>query len=324
MGSDRKITLWVMKDVYSEPVQYQVRVSHIKFTLIAVSVLFILLTASLAVALFWSHQRLSGEARRYEVLLDEVKQLSCMRSRYHFSQEKINKLSSRLSELERKTDLTVEKTREVISKIDHDIDNWFPRESAGGPGSTDDSSVPSVTISPSLLKKVDNLERRLGRLDHELELYENTLEQVQGAWQETNYLFRSMPSLWPVKDAYITSKFGMRVHPVTRKVKMHTGIDLAASRGSDIYAPSSGIVSFIGYQRGYGNSIEIDHGYGITTFYGHCQKLLVKKGQKVEVGQTIATVGSSGLSTGPHLHFEIRILGKKVDPLEYLGMYPAH
>ncbi|MFO8056266.1 MAG: M23 family metallopeptidase [bacterium] len=322
MGSDRRITLWVMKDVYSEPVEYRVRVSRLKAGIIGVCCLFVVLAASLAVSLFWSHYKLTSEQQRSQSLLGEVKKLSCMRSRYHLSQEKVNELSERLAHLEKKTDLTVEKTKQVIGKIDHDIKNWFPRESAGGAGSSD-SGIPAATLSPSLLDKVDNLEQRLGRLNNELDLYEKTLKEVHWTWQETNYLFRSMPSMWPVKDAYITSKFGLRVHPVTREVKMHAGIDLAASRGTKIYAPSSGVVSYLGYLKGYGHSLEIDHGYGIGTFYGHCKKILVKRGQKVKLGQEIATVGSSGLSTGPHLHFEVRILGKKVDPLQYLGMYPA-
>jgi len=322
LGSDRKITLWVMKDAYSEPVQYQVRVRNIKAAILGISTLLVVLSLSLAIALYWSYNRLSNEQSRYETLLDEVKKLSCMRSRYHLSTDKVNQLSMRLAKLENKTDLTVEKTRQVLGKIDKDINNWFPTESAGGPGDSD-PSVPSITLSPSLLEKVDNLERRLGRLDSELELYEQTLEEVEWTWHETTYLFHSMPSLWPVKDAYITSKFGMRVHPVTREVKMHTGLDLATEAGSKIYAPSTGVVTYTGYLRGYGNSIKIDHGYGITTFYGHCQDILVKKGRRVELGENIATVGSSGMSTGPHLHFEIRILGKKVDPLKYLGMYPS-
>lgn len=123
---------------------------------------------------------------------------------------------------------------------------------------------------------------------------------------------------WPCPSSYnITSYYGTRKHPILRKYKMHTGIDIGASSGSSIVAANSGTVIMSQYDKsgGYGNMVVIDHGGGITTLYGHASKLLVKVGDEVKSGQVIAKVGSTGLSTGPHLHFEVRVNGATKNPL---------
>ena len=99
---------------------------------------------------------------------------------------------------------------------------------------------------------------------------------------------------------------------------MHTGIDISASQGSSIVAANSGTVIMAGWQNGYGNTVVVDHGGGITTLYAHCSKLLVGVGKKVKAGDTIAKVGSTGMSTGPHLHFEVRKNGSTTDPIKYV------
>ena len=125
---------------------------------------------------------------------------------------------------------------------------------------------------------------------------------------------------WPSVSSYITSPYGTRVHPVTKTVKTHTGIDIGASHGTNIYAAASGTVLVSGWNSGgYGNYVVIDHGGGITTLYGHCSTLLVSSGQTVTKGQVIAKVGSTGMSTGPHLHFEVLKNGAHTNPMAYFG-----
>ncbi len=116
-------------------------------------------------------------------------------------------------------------------------------------------------------------------------------------------------------DGPVTSRFGMRHHPILGRSRMHNGVDIGAGYGSAIYAAASGEVIFSGYMRGYGNTVVIDHGGGISTLYGHCSALLVNEGQSVAKGQNIARVGSTGMSTGPHLHWEVRRNGSPVNPL---------
>lgn len=120
-------------------------------------------------------------------------------------------------------------------------------------------------------------------------------------------------------DAYTSSPFGWRMHPVLGYRRFHAGLDFAASYGSTIRAADSGTVIMAGWYGGYGNAVIIDHGKGITTLYGHSSQLFVSEGQTVQRGQAIAAVGSTGLSTGPHLHFEVRKDGTPVDPANFLS-----
>ena len=130
--------------------------------------------------------------------------------------------------------------------------------------------------------------------------------------------FASVPSIMPT-PGWLTSQFSRsRNHPLLHISRPHEGIDVAAPMGAPIIAPASGVVVRVAYENGYGNTLEIDHGNGIVTRYAHCSRIDVKGGQRVTRGQTIAAVGSTGLATGPHLHYEIHINGKVVNPLTYV------
>jgi murein DD-endopeptidase MepM/ murein hydrolase activator NlpD len=126
------------------------------------------------------------------------------------------------------------------------------------------------------------------------------------------------PSIMPT-EGWLSSAFqSMRDHPILHIARPHEGIDVSAPSGSPIEAPAAGRVISAGWEQGYGNTLEIDHGYGITTRYAHASRLLVKKGDRVKRGQRIALVGNSGLATGPHLHYEVHVNGKPVNPLRYV------
>ena len=116
----------------------------------------------------------------------------------------------------------------------------------------------------------------------------------------------------------ITSSFGWRTHPILGYQRFHSGVDFGADYGTTIHAADSGTVIFSGWYGGYGNAVILDHGNGISSLYGHTSELYVSEGQTVQRGQSIAAVGSTGLSTGPHLHFEVRQDGDPVDPMAYL------
>ncbi len=126
--------------------------------------------------------------------------------------------------------------------------------------------------------------------------------------------------VWPVPSSKkIDSYFGNRLHPILKKYKMHTGVDIDAAYGASIVAANQGVVISAGWEDGYGNTIIINHGGGITTLYAHCSSLLVKAGDTVKKGQIIAKAGQTGMATGPHLHFEVRIDGDVVNPLNYIS-----
>jgi len=127
----------------------------------------------------------------------------------------------------------------------------------------------------------------------------------------------SMPSIWPAKG-WLTSRFGPRVSPFTGRRQLHAGIDIAAASGTSIYAPARGRVTFAGRKGPLGKALVLDHGFGVKTVYGHTKEIHVKTGETVERGQEIAAIGSTGRSTGPHLHYVVEVNGKARDPLDYI------
>ncbi|MBM4195190.1 MAG: hypothetical protein FJ202_12560 [Gemmatimonadetes bacterium] len=126
------------------------------------------------------------------------------------------------------------------------------------------------------------------------------------------------PSIMPT-TGWLSSNFSRsRLHPVLHESRPHEGIDVTAPMGAPIVAPASGIVRAVGFQAGYGNTFEVDHGNGIVTRYAHCSRVMVSNGQRVSRGQLLALVGNTGLTVGPHLHYEVHVDGKPVDPLRYV------
>lgn len=125
---------------------------------------------------------------------------------------------------------------------------------------------------------------------------------------------RASAFVYPVMGPRLSSGFGLRIHPIKRYSRQHKGIDLAAPLESPIRAVASGTVVFADPYAGYGNLVVVRHARGMTTHYGHCHELRVQPGQRVKAGEIIATVGNTGHSTGPHLHFEIRMNGAPIDP----------
>jgi len=128
----------------------------------------------------------------------------------------------------------------------------------------------------------------------------------------------SLPSILPTQGWLASAFSSMREHPILHVARPHEGIDVVAPMGAPIEAPAAGKVISAGWETGYGYAVSIDHGYGITTRFAHASKLLVRRGDKVERGQRIALVGNTGLATGPHLHYEVHVRGRAVNPLNYV------
>ncbi len=146
----------------------------------------------------------------------------------------------------------------------------------------------------------------------------NQLSKKVAALMDKNTKYAGGVMKWPTAGyTRISSPFGYRIHPIYKVKKMHSGIDIDAPSGATIAAANSGKVILAGWNGGYGNCVIIDHGDGIATLYGHQSKILVSVGDKVGKGDTIGKVGSTGLSTGPHLHFEVRKDGKAINPMPY-------
>jgi murein DD-endopeptidase MepM/ murein hydrolase activator NlpD len=155
----------------------------------------------------------------------------------------------------------------------------------------------------------------------ELKTYASNQEEVAHRlmefFEDQKTLLAATPSIWPAKG-WVTSNFGYRKSPFTGKKTMHSGIDVANKTGTPIIAPAEGIVSYSDTKSGYGKVLVIDHGYGFSTFYGHCSELKKKVGENVKRGDLIALIGNSGNSTGPHLHYEVRVNGVATNPMKYI------
>ncbi|HEY3782334.1 MAG TPA: peptidoglycan DD-metalloendopeptidase family protein [Fimbriimonadaceae bacterium] len=150
----------------------------------------------------------------------------------------------------------------------------------------------------------------MARMESDIQSYEAGPGRSMGAFHG-----RFMP---PCFGARLASPFGMRFHPILHRMRMHTGQDFACAYGTPIHCAADGIVVTTRYMHGYGNAIVVDHGGGYATLYGHCSRIISSPGQRVRRGETIALVGATGLATGPHCHFEIRVNGRPVNPMPYL------
>lgn len=168
--------------------------------------------------------------------------------------------------------------------------------------------------------KVDALEEDKAALQSKLDELNAEADRISSeiaGKQDPEIEYEGGTFMWPTTARTITSYFGFRIHPVTGVYTGHTGIDIGVGTGNPVYAAADGTVIIAGSYGGYGNAVVIDHGSGISTLYGHNDSVTVSVGQKVSRGQVVANSGNTGISTGPHLHFEVRIKGNYVDPLSY-------
>jgi murein DD-endopeptidase MepM/ murein hydrolase activator NlpD len=163
--------------------------------------------------------------------------------------------------------------------------------------------------------------KKLDRITGQLVIQSRSFDEVyEMAMNKADFL-ASIPAIQPISNKELkrlSSYYGYRMDPFYKVMKLHEGVDFSAPTGTDIYATGDGVVKEVKkIKRGYGNNILIDHGFGYETFYAHCNKILVKKGQKVKRGQIIGEVGNTGKSTAPHLHYEVRKNKRPIDPINF-------
>jgi len=178
----------------------------------------------------------------------------------------------------------------------------------GGPES---ESFADAEVAEPLIASIARFEAQLSDRERQLRV----LEDLLMASRMQNEV---MPSGWPVLKGFVSSLFGYRTDPFTGRGAFHEGVDFAGAYGSGVVAVGAGMVSFAGERSGYGNIVEINHGNGYVTRYGHNSRNLVKTGETVRKGQRVALMGSSGRSTGPHVHFEVLLNGSPVNPSQYI------
>lgn len=165
---------------------------------------------------------------------------------------------------------------------------------------------------------IKEMSKELSQLKGAASRQEASLQMLIEYFEDKRSLYASTPSTWPVRG-WVTSRFGTRISPFSGIEKPHEGIDIAAQTGTPVVSAADGVVIKAGFMTGYGNLIEISHGYGLRTLYAHNSRINVKAGQRVHRGDVIAYAGDSGSSTGPHLHYEVKMNGIPVNPAKYLN-----
>lgn len=170
---------------------------------------------------------------------------------------------------------------------------------------------------------VINTTQKLDMLNRQLYIQSKSFDEVVDLFKDHDNMLQSIPAIQPVanKDLkYTASGYGMRIDPIYKTVKFHSGMDFSANIGTPVYATGDGVVKKAGWQSGYGKIIVINHGHGYETWYAHLNDYDVRVGQKVKRGEVIGEVGNTGKSTGPHLHYEVHVKGKVVNPVNYYFM----
>ena len=230
------------------------------------------------------------------------------------SQEEMSAVGRRLATMQARL-LRMEALGERVTEVanlDRGEFDFGEAPALGGPdtGLTPTTAAPS--IAPVFVTAVDQLAADLKNREDELEILESML---------ANSKFHDDIALAgrPIKKGWMSSTFGRRVDPISGQMAWHQGVDFAGALGSDVIAVASGVVTYAGERSGYGRMIELSHGGGYRTRYGHHAELLVKAGDVVRKGQIIGRMGSSGRSTGPHVHFEVLKDGRKIDPTRYVA-----
>ena len=247
----------------------------------------------------------SASARRTNDAQQLHAELADLRSRLNILQDTIARIGERDEKLR------------LLAGLDS-VGTDVREAGIGGPGIPTLEQDPLYRSNPELGRlafgarsDIDGLIRRANVLAASFAEINDTLASHVERLERT-------PSIMPTAG-WLSSSFARnRRHPILHIRRPHEGIDVSAPMGSPIVAPAAGRVKRVAKERGYGNVLEIDHGNGIVTKYAHTQKILVKRGEKVTRGQVVAKVGNSGLSTGPHLHYEIHVNGRVVDPLSYV------
>jgi murein DD-endopeptidase MepM/ murein hydrolase activator NlpD len=231
----------------------------------------------------------------------------------------------RVSELEGELDDLAERDAElrVMAGLEP-IDPEVLQVGVGGPGAPVLETHPLYALNEEAGEQAFAATYDLNALERRSRLLRESLREASDSLAAHRDLLEAIPSILPAAGRLSSGFTSSRLHPIHNQVLPHEGVDISAPRGTPIMAAAHGRVVFAGTRSGYGMVVELDHGYGYSTVYGHASKLLVARGQQVQRGEVIALVGSSGIATSPHVHYEVRVAGRPVNPMNFVlsGVVP--
>lgn len=269
--------------------------------------------AASAVAGAWMQSQFDGAPR--EAAIEQGTLAEQARRDADYIRENVAVLAAKVGEMQAKLitiDALGRRVAEAsgVSYTDPEVHAGLEQVSAGEGTATEAARFGMVTAE-TLGRELDLMEEALAAGGEKLRLLDTVLTRRTG-------MKETLPSVRPVDEAYESSSYGWRRHPITGRHTMHEGLDFPAPRGTPILAASGGVVTEARYVPGYGKMVEINHGNGLVSRYAHASSISVKLGELVAKGQQIARVGSTGRSTGAHLHFEVRVAGHPLDPTLFL------
>ncbi len=225
--------------------------------------------------------------------------------------QQVKNFETEMARLER-----FEKKLRVITALENSPQSIEKNWGVGGPYGLSTNSF-TTAMGRGAATMVERLSNGLDHLGNQAKIESISFQELDNFFKNQKSFLSSTPSIWPTRG-WVTSNFGFRKSPFTGLREKHEGWDIAARNGSPVRATADGVVVVEGREYGYGNLVEIDHGYGIVTRYGHNSKHLVKVGDRIKRGQVVSLVGSTGRSTGPHLHYEVLLHGVPVNPKNYI------
>jgi len=223
---------------------------------------------------------------------------------------KVDQFSSKMEELRQ-----IDKKIRIIANLENRKDR---EQLLGIGGPVDAESRMNARLSNDSKALIESIDKNVEQLSQDATKQEKSFTELLEFLKKQKSIMASTPSIWPVMG-WITSGFGTRMSPFTNSREFHAGIDIAARVGNPVKAPADGVVAEAGYQSSMGNSIRIEHGHGLSTWYGHLSRIAVSPGSSVKRGDVIGYVGTSGRSTGSHLHYGVYINSVAVNPRRYLN-----
>jgi murein DD-endopeptidase MepM/ murein hydrolase activator NlpD len=252
----------------------------------------------------------------YIKIRGDAGELSKLRHLTTIQKEQIDLLASKIVSFEKKmADIKqFDQKIRIMTNIENGRDGG---QFLGMGGPVPEESVVESHLAETERALIDNIHKNMNQLLEEANYQEDSFRELYEFLKKQKSILASTPSIWPVMG-WVTSEFGYRISPFTGKREFHRGIDVATKMGEDIVSPADGIVANLTKTSDMGNMLRIDHGNGISTYYGHLSKITVKNGARVTRGQVIGQIGNSGRSTGPHLHYGVRLNGVYVNPRKYL------
>lgn len=242
-------------------------------------------------------------------------QYNSLNSFFIEQQDVVKENITAISNVKRLDNVSRDKLEEFSYQVQNLTENYIDKEMKKL--SVSRSSISNNPAS-SFVGEIAELKALLAFLEDADKQEDELFTELSDKKSELEKYINHLPHYWPTSGV-IGSSFGNRLHPIYKRYRNHTGVDIGGKSGAPIYASASGTITAVGKNGGYGYCIDVDHGNGLVTRYAHCSKVIVRKWQKVDIGEKIAEVGETGVATGPHLHFEILLNEVPIDPEVFIG-----